>query len=87
MDAASLKLDFANRTYATQLQLSAPGIASQSLSYSGKVDVNSGIFLSEGGQGKGSLAGALSLTGRQAGYLFSQPVGNGNLSGATLWGR
>lgn len=87
VDAASLKLDFANRTYATQLQLSAPGIASQSLSYSGKVDVNSGIFLSEGGQGKGSLAGALSLTGRQAGYLFSQPVGNGNLSGATLWGR
>jgi hypothetical protein len=78
VDSGSLKLDFSNRTYATQLQLSAPGIAGQSLSYSGK---------GEGGPGKGSLAGALSLTGRQAGYLFSQPVGNGNLSGATLWGR
>lgn len=87
VDAANLKIDFASRTYATQLQVSSPVIPTQSLSFAGKVDVNSGIFLSEGGNGKSSLAGALSLTGSQAGYTFSQPVGNGNLSGATLWGR
>lgn len=87
VDGASLKVDFAARTYATQLQVSAPGISPQTFSFSGKVDPNSGIFLSEGGNGKPSLAGSLTMTGRQAGYLFSQPVGNGNLSGATLWGR
>ncbi|OYU11160.1 MAG: hypothetical protein CFE38_13365 [Comamonadaceae bacterium PBBC1] len=87
VDAASLSIDFGARTYATQLQVSAPGISPQAFSYSGKVDPASGIFLSEGGNGKPSLAGSLTLTGRQAGYLFSQPVGNGSLSGATLWGR
>jgi hypothetical protein len=72
---------------ATQLKVTAPGISPQAFSFGGKVDPVTGIFLSESNASKGSLAGSLTMTGRQAGYLFSQPVGNGNLSGATLWGR
>jgi len=87
VESASLSVDFAARTFATQLKVTAPGISPQGISYSGKVDPVSGIFLSESSTSKASLAGSLTMTGRQAGYLFSQPVGNGNLSGATLWGR
>jgi hypothetical protein len=87
VESGSLSVDFAARTYATQLKVTAPGITPQAFSFGGKVDPVTGIFLSESNASKGSLAGSLTMTGRQAGYLFSQPVGNGNLSGATLWGR
>jgi F0F1-type ATP synthase assembly protein I len=89
VDAASLKIDFSAQTFITQLSVSAPGLASQQLNYSGKVDVNEGLFLSGGiVEGKPGLAGALTLTGKQAGYVFTQPLGaNGKLSGATSWSR
>lgn len=85
VNSGKLGIDFAQRTYATQLQVSADGIATQNLQFSGTVDANTGIFL--GTNGQNSLSGALSLNARQAGYLFRAPVGNGSLSGATLWGR
>ena len=87
VNGGTLSVDFAQRSFATQLQVQANGIDPQNLNYSGKVDVQTGIFLDTGSAGQGNLAGALSLTGRQGGYFFSAPVGNGNLSGATLWGR
>ena len=87
VDSGKLSIDFAQRSYATQLQVSADGIPTQSLQFSGKVDPNTGIFLGSGANGQGSLSGALTLNGRQAGYLFRAPVNNGSLSGATLWGR
>jgi hypothetical protein len=49
--------------------------------------VQTGIFLSPAVSGQGRLAGALGLDGRQAGYFFNSPVGNGSVSGATLWAR
>lgn len=87
IDGGSFTIDFAQRNFTTQLQLQSNGIAPQNLQYSGKVDVQTGIFLSPTVNGQGSLAGALSLNGRQAGYLFNSPVGLGSVSGATLWGR
>ena len=83
----SLSVDFAQRSFDTQLQVQASGIAPQNLQYSGKVDVQTGIFLSPATSVQGSLAGALGLNGRQGGYLFSSPVGNGSVFGATLWDR
>jgi hypothetical protein len=84
---ATLQVDFAQRSFATQLQVQANGIAPQNLQYSGIVDVQTGIFLSPAVSGQGRLAGALGLDGRQAGYFFNSPVGNGSVSGATLWAR
>lgn len=86
VNSGTFSIDFAQRTYATQLQVSADGIATQNLQFAGKIDTNTGIFLGGGSNGQ-SLSGALTLNGRQAGYLFRAPVGNGSLSGATLWGR
>jgi hypothetical protein len=83
----SFSVDFAQRKFDTQLQVQANGIAPQNLQYGGKVDVQTGIFLTPATSGQGSLAGALSLDGRQGGYLFSSPMGNGSVFGATLWGR
>ena len=85
VNSGKLGIDFAQRTYSTQLSVSADGIPTQNLQFSGAVDANTGIFL--GTNGQNSLSGALSLNARQAGYLFRAPVGNGSLSGATLWGR
>jgi len=87
VDSGKLSIDFAQRSYATQLQVSAEGIPSQNLQFSGKVDTSTGIFLGSGANGQGALSGALTLNGRQAGYFFRAPVNNGSLSGATLWGR
>jgi len=87
VNQGSFSVDFAQRSFSTQLQVQANGIAPQNLQYSGQVDVKTGIFISPQAPGQGSLAGALSLNGRQGGYFFNSPVGNGSVSGATLWGR
>lgn len=83
----NLGIDFANRTYATSLSLSAQGVPVQTLGMSGSVNTNTGVFLGGSGGNTPSLAGALSLDGSRAGYLFKVPVGFGSISGATLWGR
>jgi hypothetical protein len=87
VNGGSFSVDFAQRSFATELQVQAPGIQTQNLAFQGKIDVQTGIFLSPAPKDQASLAGALSLNGRQGGYLFSAPVGNGSLSGATMWGR
>ena len=87
VNSGALSINFAQRTYATQLQVSAEGIAPQNLQFAGKIDTKTGIFLSSSSDGQGSLGGALTFNARQAGYFFRAPVGNGSLNGATLWGR
>ena len=87
VNSGAFSIDFAQRTYATQLQVSAEGIPQQNIQFSGKIDPVSGIFLGSTPNGQGNLGGALTLNGNQAGYFFRSPVGNGSLSGATLWGR
>lgn len=86
VNSGTFSVDFAAHSYATQLQVQANGLSPLNLSYQGKVDAQTGIFLSPANT-TGRLAGALSLTGNQAGYFFSAPAGLGSVSGATLWGR
>ena len=80
----TLGINFSSREFATRLQLNSPAAADQTLQSSGKVNAG-GIFLSS--SGPSSVAGALSLDTRQAGYLFTQPAGSGTYRGATTWGR
>lgn len=84
VSSGTLGINFSTRDFATTLQLKSPAAADQVLQSSGKVN-STGVFLS--GAGTGNVAGALSLDTRQAGYLFSQPSGNGTFRGATTWGR
>jgi len=84
VDGGSLSIDFARATFATQLSVSSPTIGGQSLLANGEVRPN-GVFIGQGGNA--SVAGALSLDGKEAGYFFQKVLPSGNLSGITLWGR
>jgi hypothetical protein len=88
--SGTLSIDFGAKTYATQLGLSAEGTGLQTFSQSGSINAGNGIFLGRSGPDTAptsSLAGAISLDARQAGYLFKTQTGRGTFSGATLWGR
>ena len=88
--SGTLSIDFGAKTYATQLGLSAEGTGLQTFSQSGSINAGNGIFLGRSGPEAAptsSLAGAISLDARQAGYLFKTQTGRGTFSGATLWGR
>lgn len=88
VDSATLGIDFANRSFASTLQVSAAGIGSHGLTYRGSLDPATGIFLSPAADSGGArLAGALSLDATGAGFLFQAPVGSGSFIGATQWGR
>ena len=80
----TLSVDFARSTFSTQLQLSSTSLGQETFNASGVIGAN-GVFTSAAsGQ---SLAGAFSMDGRQAGYLFSKNVTRGSVGGLTLWGR
>ena len=95
VQSGTLGVDFANKTFNTKLNLSAQGTGVQSFSQSGTLNAGTGIFLSNStavaNSNVGSVAGAITLDARQAGFLFRAPVttsiGPGTFSGATLWGR
>ena len=90
VQSGNLSIDFGTKTYATQLGLSAEGTGLQSYAQSGTLNATTGIFLGRSGPEvatTSSLAGAISLDARQAGYLFKTQIGRGTFVGATLWGR
>jgi hypothetical protein len=87
VQSGTLGVDFASKTFTTNLNLTAQGTGVQSFSQSGTLNPGTGIFLSSGSAGSGSVAGAVTLDARQAGFLFRAPIGAGTFSGATLWGR
>lgn len=79
-----LHVDFANAAFATQLELAAASIGTTTLSANGIIQSN-GIFRSTAGNG--FVAGAFSMSSREAGYLFERVLPQGNLNGVTLWRR
>ena len=88
--SGNLSIDFGAKSYATQLGLSAEGTGIQIFTQSGSINAGTGIFLGRSGPEAAptsSLAGAISLDARQAGYLFKTQAGRGSFVGATLWGR
>ena len=97
--SGQLGINFSNQDFSTTLNLSGPSMVSsgstnpttQTLQSSGKINPNNGIFLSlppnASSLGLPSVAGAVSLDTKQAGYVFSLPSGTGQFKGATLWGR
>jgi hypothetical protein len=90
ISAGSLSIDFGAKTFSTQLGLSSEGTGLQTFSQIGNINAGTGIFLGRAGPESAptsSLAGAISLDARQAGYLFKTQVGRGAFVGATLWGR
>lgn len=84
IDNATLNVDFARATFATQMGLSSPSMGADNLNVSGRVQ-SSGYLLPQAGNG--FAAGALSLDAREAGLFFEKSVPAGYVRGITLWGR
>jgi len=80
----SLEVDFARSTFATSLDLTSPSLGQVPFSAAGRITPE-GYFVARGdGQ---HLAGAFSMDGREAGYLFNKVLPSGQVSGLTLWRR
>jgi len=84
VNQASLDVNFASATYATQLQLQAPVMGDQVLVSSGGINANGTLRVDAGNT---YLFGGFNSNGKEAGYLFQKAVPNGILMGTTLWGR
>ena len=86
---SNLTIDFTRRTFATGLDLnSASGIKGE-LRVAGDVRSDGLFVVREGGLDQRAdqrVAGAISLDGREAGYLFERSAGGGWFRGRTLWG-
>ena len=82
----ALSLDFTRRTFATALALSAPSAGKTELRMAGDVR-GDGTFSVRDQDSRQSVAGAVSLDGKEAGYLFERGLGSGLFRGTTLWGR
>ena len=84
VNQASLDVNFASATFATQLQLQAPVMGDQVLVSSGGINANGTMRVDAGNT---YLFGGFNSNGKEAGYLFQKAVPNGILMGTTLWGR
>lgn len=82
IDGGSLKIDFARRTFATGLLLSAPSAGSAELRAAGDVRSNGTFAVRDSEQ---LVAGAVSVDGKEAGYLFERSAAGGLFKGHTLW--
>lgn len=78
-----LNIDFGQATYTTSLAL-AGAFGETRFDAAGKITDKGLIRDSSATQ---AIAGAISLDGQQAGYQFDKNVGNGKISGITLWGK
>lgn len=84
VDGGTLTLDFGSRTFATALALSSPTGGKAELRMAGDVATDGTFAVRDATQ---KVTGALSLDGKEAGYLFERSVAGGLFRGKTLWGR
>jgi len=88
VEGGNLSLDFTQRSFATDLNVSAERVGTHRLELQGSINPENGIFSAGSMAGSdASLSGALNLDGGAAGYLFKLPAADGNFRGATLWGQ
>lgn len=80
----TLGVDFNSSTFSTVLNMTAPQVGQVVLNAAGSVSAD-GIMHSAASGSNGTVAGSLSRTGNEAGYLFVLPATGGKLSGTTLW--
>ena len=80
----SLNVDFSRATFDTKLNMSSPTLGADTLAANGLVRPD-GVIMSQ--TGNGSVVGAMSLDGKEAGYSFEKAVSAGTVNGITLWGR
>ena len=82
--AATLAVDFDLFTFSASVNLHHESAGSAALAVNGRVN-EEGVFV--GTNATDRVAGAVTLNGKEAGYLFSKDVSTGTFRGITLWGR
>ncbi len=84
IENSSLQIDFAKRTFNTQLELSHPQVSNTLLEASGLIQKN-GIYRGNGLNSK--VSGAITLEGDAAGMQFEKQVEHGVFQGMSVWTR
>lgn len=84
--SGKFSVDFGQRKFATELNLFSASAGKVDFVMGGDIDAK-GMFSNENVTGTNTIRGALSLDGKEAGYLFTSKSGDGLFSGKTLWGR
>ena len=79
-----LDVDFSQRSFSTQLNVSHALTGAVQVESAGGITSNGTFFVS---QPDGLVAGAVTMDGAEAGYLFDKVVPQGVISGTTLWKR
>ncbi|MGC8731696.1 MAG: FecR family protein [Halothiobacillaceae bacterium] len=82
IQTSQLTVDFANRQFSTSLTLQHPETGSADLRVGGTIN-EEGIFVGKTDHGR--IAGALTLDGKEAAYLFERPINDGRFTGITHW--
>lgn len=85
VDSAWLSVDFSARRFATGLTMSHPQAGVASLEADGNIRGADGMFVVRNADGL--VRGALTLDGKEAGYVFERYVPEGAFVGLTRWGR
>lgn len=85
VQSGQLGIDFVNRRFTTQLNVTSAATGAVAVTGSGLVR-SDGIFTDRSTAGT-AIAGSTALDGKTAGYLFEKAIGAGTLSGITLWSR
>ncbi|OYT92814.1 MAG: hypothetical protein CFE43_07040 [Burkholderiales bacterium PBB3] len=82
--SGTLDIDFTHASFTTALALTNATIGAESFTASGSIKTN-GVF--QATASNGTLNGAVTLDGKEAGYAFERSLNAGVLRGVTLWGR
>ena len=84
VNSGSLSVNFDNKSFTTQLGLNSTASGKVDFFATGKYDAGGFFYSNTDTQ---LLKGAVSLDGKEAGYLFEKSLGGGNsVEGITLWG-
>lgn len=84
VENGKLTIDFGKRAFATVLDMSSDSGGKARLLMGGTVRDDGRFALTDAGQ---YVTGAVTLDGKEAGYLFTRDARGGLFRGITLWGR
>jgi hypothetical protein len=81
-----LTLDFDRSLFSTSLQLNHPSVGDYQFAADGRI-YSGGFFHANPNSKTESMAGVVSVDGKEAGYAFEKQIDSGLIEGLTLWSQ
>jgi hypothetical protein len=81
-----LTLDFDRSLFSTSLQLNHPSVGDYQFAADGRI-YSGGFFHANPNSKTESMAGVVSVDGKEAGYAFEKQIESGSIEGLTLWSQ